>query len=179
MPIVTIDPGNYERFELKSAPANPSDPNDENGYVMLRPLPYGMKLSRRSKATKMMMRSQPQARGGGKSTQQAENVFEVESMDEWAVAFDFQYCIGDHNLQDSKGNKIDFATNTHMKIKMLDPRVGTEIEMLIDNLNNAEDEESLEDFLKRSSTSFGEETNLSDTAGNESGAQQKTEPQPG
>lgn len=163
MPIVTVDPNEYQRFELKSAPADSNDPNDEQGYVMLRPLPYGMKLSRRSKATKMMMRSQPaQSR---KQASQQESVFEVESMDEWAVAFDFQYCIGDHNLKARDNQLIDFAKNTHMKIKMLDPRVGSEIEQLIDTLNNAEDEESIEDFLKRRDTSFGDEMNSSDSDG--------------
>ena len=163
MPIVTIDPNEYQRFELKSAPADPNDPNDEQGYIFLRPLPYGHKLSRRSKATRMMMRSQPtQSR---KQAAQQESVFEVESMDEWAVAFDFEYCVGKHNLKARDGQLIDFQKNTRMKIKMLDPRVGSEIEQLIDNLNNAEDEESLEDFLKRSSTSFGEEKNSSNTGG--------------
>lgn len=157
MPVVTVDPTEYERFDLKTAPPD--------GYVMLRPLPYGHKLSRRSKATKMMMRSQPnQSR---RQAQQAEQVFEVESMDEWAVAFDFQYCIGEHNLQNRNGSLIDFSKNTHMQIKMLDPKVGTEIEQLIDKLNNDEDEETLEDFLKRSNTLSGEETNSLETVGSE------------
>lgn len=159
MPIVTVNPEEYERFDLKTAPPD--------GYVMLRPLPYGMKLSRRSKATRMMMRSQP-GMNSGKSAQQQEQVFEVESMDEWAVAFDFQYCIGEHNLQNRDGTIIDFSKQPQMKIKLLDPKVGTEIERLIDALNNDEDEESLEDFLKRQSTSSSEETNLSGTDGKES-----------
>lgn len=162
MPIVTVNPEEYERFELKTAPPD--------GYVMLRPLPYGMKLSRRSKATKMMMRSQPtqpqDRRQKGAPAQ--EQVFEVESMDEWAVAFDFAYCIGEHNLQSRDGSLIDFGKQTNMKIKMLDPKVGTEIERLIDALNNDEDEESLEDFLKRQGTSSSEETNLSSQDGSES-----------
>lgn len=175
MPIVTVDPAHYERFELKSAPADPNDPTDENGFVMLRPLPYGMKLSRRSKATRMMMRSQaPQGRGRNTQSSQ-ESVFEVESMDEWAVAFDYQYCIGEHNLKDRQGRLIDFQTQTNMKIKMLDPRVGTEIEMLIDNLNNAEDEQSLEDFLRQQSTSSTDEKNLSETGGQENSTPSPTE----
>lgn len=160
-PIVTIDPKEYERFTLDTAPPD--------GYVMLRPLPYGMKLSRRSKATRMMMRSQPtQPQDRRKAGQAQEQVFEVESMDEWAVAFDFQYCIGEHNLQDSAGNLIDFTQKTNLVIKMLDPKVGSEIERLIDNLNNAEDEETLEDFLKQQNTLSSDETNLSETDGKES-----------
>lgn len=164
MPIVTVDPELYERFELKTAPKDPNDPNDEPGYVMLRPLPYGMKLSRRSKATRMMMRSQPAT--SRKQAQSQEQVFEVESMDEWAVAFDFAYCIGEHNLKARDGQLIDFQKQTNMKIKMLSPKVGSEIERLIDSLNNDEDEESLEDFLKRPDISSLEETTLLDSDGN-------------
>lgn len=156
MPVVTVDPSDYERFELKTAPPD--------GYVMLRPLPYGMKLSRRSKATKMMMR---QSGTTAKGQAQGEQVFEVESMDEWAVAFDFAYCIGEHNLQSRDGKVIDFSQNTIMKIKMLSPKVGTEIERYIDQLNNDEDEESVEDFLRRSDTSSSDTTNLSVTDGSE------------
>lgn len=160
-PIVTVDPKEYSRHELKTAPPD--------GYVMLRPLPYGMKLSRRSKATRMMMRSQPAQGGGGRNrgAQPQEQVFEVESMDEWAVAFDFAYCIGEHNLQSGDGAIIDFAKQTNMKIRLLDPRVGSEIERLIDSLNNDEDEESLEDFLKRQGTSSSEEMSTSNTDGTE------------
>lgn len=162
-PIVTVNPEEYERHELKTAPPD--------GFVMLRPLPYGMKLSRRSKATKMMMRSQPTqstpGNRGGKGQPQ-EQVFEVESMDEWAVAFDFAYCIGEHNLQNRNGSLIDFSKQTHMQIKLLDPKVGTEIERLIDSLNNDEDEETLEDFLKRQNTSSSEETSSLEPDGKES-----------
>ena len=166
MPVVTVDPESYERYELNSAPKDENDPNDEDGYVFLRPLPYGMKLSRRSKATKMMMRSQPtQSR---RQAQQQEQTFEIESMDEWAVAFDFAYCIGEHNLKANDGKLIDFQKNTHMKIKMLDPRVGSEIEQLIDNLNNAEDEESFEDFLRRPATLSSDEITSSERDGVES-----------
>lgn len=148
MPKVTIDPGEYERFELKSAPPD--------GYVMLRPLPYGQKLSRRSKATKMMMRSQaPQPGKGGRGAPQPDQVFELESMDEWAVAHDFAYCIGEHNLEDSNGNTLDFSNA--LTLKLLDPKVGSEIERLIDELNNEEGEETLEDFVARSTMSSDKE----------------------
>lgn len=153
MPKVTVDPGSYERFELKSAPPD--------GYVMLRPLPYGMKLSRRSKATKMMMRSETPKKG--QKPRDQEQVFELESMDEWAVAHDFAYCIGEHNLEDGTGARLDF-TNP-LTLKLLDPKVGSEIERFIDELNNEEGEESLEDFLARSTTSSEEEKTSSEMAG--------------
>lgn len=152
MPVVSIDPQEYTRFELKTVPA--ASPDAEAGYVELRPLPYGMKLSRRSKATKMMMRSQPAT--SRKQAAQQESVFELESMDEWTVAHDFAYCIGKHNLESAPGQLIDFAQP--MTLKLLDPRVGSEIEQLIDSLNNDEDEEAFEDFLKRQGMSSTEET---------------------
>jgi hypothetical protein len=157
MPQVTINPENYDKFDLVSAPPD--------GYVMLRPLPYGMKLSRRSKATKMMMRSNAPQGGRGRRTQNDEQVFELESMDEWAVAHDFAYCVGEHNLQDAQGNLLDFTKP--MALKMLDPKVGSEIEKYIDELNNEEGEETLEDFLARSTTSSEDGTISSDKAGSE------------
>jgi hypothetical protein len=141
MPVVTINPEQFERFDLKSA---------EGAYVCLRPLPYGMKLARRSKAVRTMMRSKPvQSR---KEALEQDQVFELSTEDEWAAAHDFAYCIGDHNLESAPGQLIDFARNTLFVIKMLDPRVGSEIEQLIDKLNNAEDEETFEDFLKQQAT---------------------------
>src|SRR5690242_176345 len=135
MPVVTLDPQAYERFELKTAPADANDPNDENGWVELRPLPYGMKLTRRDKASKMMMKSQPTQRG--KSA--VDSTIELETLNEWAVAYDFAYCIVDHNLTDTNKQKLDFAKP--MSLKMLNPRVGSEIERLINGLNEDLDEE--------------------------------------
>jgi hypothetical protein len=165
MPVVSVNPTEYQRVELKTAPPD--------GYVMLRPLPYGMKLSRRSKATKMMMRSQPAT--SRKQAQQQESVFELESMDEWAVAHDFAYCIGEHNLESAPGKLIDFSTNAIMALKLLDPRVGSEIEQAIDSLNNDEDEESFADFLKRQGMSSSDETPQLNEDGSGS---LTTEPQP-
>lgn len=154
MPIVTVDPGEFTKHELKTAPPD--------GYVMLRPLPYGAKLSRRSKQTKMMMRTQTPQKG---KRAPAESVMEFESMDEWTVAHDFKYCIGEHNLTDSNGVTLDF-TNP-MVFKSLDPRVGSEIEAAIDKLNNDEDEETLDDFLGRSSSSLEDEESSLETGGGE------------
>lgn len=142
MPVVTVNPERYERFDLKSAPPD--------GFVMLRPLPYGMKLARRGKAVRTMLRSKPVQ--NRKEALEQDQVFELATEDSWAAAHDFAYCIGEHNLQNADGSLIDFQRNTEFVIKMLDPRVGSEIEILLDRLNNADDEESFEDFLKRQST---------------------------
>lgn len=144
MPVVTIDPNARERFELRTAPA--ADENDEAGWVELRALPYGMKLTRRDKATKMMM--QTQSTQSKKSEVKSE--IELLSQTEWAVQFDFANCIIDHNLTDSGGRKLDFSRP--MDLKLLNPKVGSEIEKHINSLNEDEDELQVEDFLKPSST---------------------------
>src|SRR5438067_1609394 len=106
MPNVTIDPGEFERKDLKSAPPD--------GYVMLRPLPYGMKLTRRDKASKMQMRAQADGRG---RVSNQEQIIEFETLNEWATIYDFAYCIGEHNLTDKNGQNLDFSQP--MTFKML------------------------------------------------------------
>ena len=158
MPVAVIDPNKSERFELRTAPGDPNatDVLDQDGFVVLRALPYGMKLTRRDKATRMMMKSQPtQGNKRGSAKQTPESTIELESMNEWAVAFDFSNCILDHNLTDLNRNKLDFSNA--MAIKTLDPKVGSEIEKLINSLNEDEDELMLDDFPPASNTSSEEE----------------------
>lgn len=154
MPVVTVDPNNSEKFPLKTAPKDPNDPNDEDGWVQLRPLPYGKKLQRRDGMSKMSMKAQSKKGDDG--------AIELQSFNDWAVGFDFAYCIVDHNLTDSNKVKLDFTKP--MSRNLLDPKVGSEIEKLINSLNEDEDEESLEDFLSRSNTSsMTESTDSSST----------------
>jgi len=147
MPIATVDPSEYQRYELTSAPPD--------GFITLRPLPFGMKLARRDKATKMMMRAATPGRGAkGRLSQSSRDETEIEfiTANEWAIAYDFKYCIGDHNLTDAKGNKLDFGNA--MVMKSLNPLIGSEIEELVNKLNEGEDEESIEDFLMRRTDSL-------------------------
>jgi hypothetical protein len=143
MPVVTVDPGDYDRFPLTSAPADPNDPNDEDGYIMARPLPYGMKLKRRDRSSKMTMR------GDKKDAS-----LELGSFIEGNVKFDFGYCIGEHNLKDKNGNLVDFTQPT--AFALLDPRVGDEIESILNKINGDEDEEDASDFQRQSSSSSQE-----------------------
>jgi hypothetical protein len=172
MPVVTVDPSKYERYELKSAPADPNDANDVNGFVMLRPLPYGLKLTRRDKATKMQMRAKSDGRG--RATNQ-EQIIELDTLNEWATAFDFSYCIGDHNLKDSNGQLLNFADpkTVAMTLKSLNPKVGSEIEKYIGDLNEDEDEQAQEDF-----TTLAQDSSQapSDTATDSAGSTTATEP---
>lgn len=151
MPIATVDPTTTVHKKLKSAPPD--------GFVDLRPLPFGLKLDRRSKATRMMMRMPTQQKNAPK-----EVVQEIESMDEMTVSHDFAYCIVDHNLTDVNGVKLDFTNK--MVLQALDPKIGSEIERYINELNEDEDEESLEDFMRRVTSSSEEETTSLGTDGN-------------
>lgn len=154
MPVATIDPSEYAKYELKSAPPD--------GYIMLRPLPYGMKLARRDKASTMKMRAITSGSGAPR-LEDVETVFETAN--EWTVAYDFAYCIGEHNLTDKNGALLQFndPKTVPMTLKQLNPRVGSEIERYLFELNEEEDAESLEDFLKRSVASSTEEGTQSST----------------
>lgn len=125
MPNVTVSSDSGERVELKSAPG---------AFVRLRPLPFGKKLERRDKATRMSMEQET----GGR--------FYIEALNRWSRQFDFEYCIVEHNLEDANGNLLDFSNP--MTLDILLPKVGDEIESLIDKLNEEDDEESLEDFTQ-------------------------------
>jgi hypothetical protein len=48
-----------------------------------------------------------------------------------------------------------------MSLKLLNPKVGSEIEKLLFDINRDEDEESIEDFLKRSSISSEADKSMS------------------
>lgn len=165
MPVVTVDPNEYASHPVTSAPADPNIEGDEAGYVMLRPLPYGMKLKIRDQSTKMFMRAKNPTRTKGKLTQAAtkeeEAILEFESTTEASNFLTFAYCIGDHNLLDRQHNKVDFTSP--MAFKQLDPKVGSELEVMIDDLNRGEDEESFEDFLNRSTGSLEEKESAGDS----------------
>jgi hypothetical protein len=144
MPVVTVDPHDYQRFELKSAPRDPNDPNDEDGFIMARPLPYGSKVKRRDRASKSTMRNEGKGR-------QASPVIEMDSFLEVNIKTDFAYCIGDHNLTDKEGVPIDFKNP--MAFQSLDPKVGDEIEEILNTINGDIDKEAEEDFLNASTDS--------------------------
>lgn len=142
MPVATVDPTHYEREELKTL---------EGAFITVRPLPYGMKLKRRDKATKMYMEA-PTSKGKNKSQADEEvGRFELETLNEWATLYDFKYCIGEHNLTDI--NKVQLDLGSPMTLQILDPRVGSEIERIVNSYNEDEDEEMLEDFIKRHTAS--------------------------
>lgn len=158
MPVATIDPTEFKRFELKSAPANPDIPGDEDGYVFLRPLPFGMILERQDETLKYTMKARrPQDRKVKGQEAELPDI-SMQNMTRKSSEMDFAYCIGDHNLTDAKGTKLDFANP--LVFQILDPRIAQEIQGYIDDLNNPDEMESAQDFIKRAISSPGEKDEL-------------------
>lgn len=102
----------------------------EGGYVELRQLSYDEMLERRDGATQILME-----RGiRGDDNQQ----MNVKVLNRWSNQFSFPRCIADHNLTDENGAALDFSKPEHV-FRILDPKVGAEIESLIDKLNQEDD----------------------------------------
>jgi hypothetical protein len=110
----------------------------EGAWIEVKQLPFGKMLERRDKASRFMQELDPRARNANMKVQ-------IDIMNEWSRRFDFKECIVDHNLEDANGGKLDFGNP--MTFDILDPKVGSEIERIIDELNQ-EDEQDLEDFPK-------------------------------
>jgi hypothetical protein len=147
LPRATVSTETHHR-DLKTLP---------DGWVTLKQLSFDEMLERRDNALRMSME---QDRKSGKNAKQKIN---LDSASQWTRHFEFSRCIVDHNLEDDNGEKLNFANP--MTLGVLDPKVGSEIERYIEELNQ-EDEESLEDFTRRLSSSS--ETN--GTEPNESSA---------
>lgn len=165
MPIATVS-NESQRYNLESAPADPNKPGDEPGYIMARPLPYGMKLERRDRAMLMRLEQEVQTGRKGrnkKSIRQDEpetQKIELETQSTWAAVHDFAYCITGHNLMDVNGNLLDFGSP--MTLKILDPAIGTEIENILNELNGEDTEDELETFTRQHTSSSPEEPKTQD-----------------
>lgn len=127
MPKAISNAQDTERFDLKTLAGE----GDDQGFIVARRLTYGEKLQRRAMVSKMKIESER-----GKKDFQGE----MQLVNEQATVFDFQKCIVDHNLEkDDEGNKLNFANISD--IRMLDPKVGEEIDTILSKLNNFEDED--------------------------------------
>lgn len=135
MPRATVNLDPEDKKSLKTLP---------DGWVVLRRMSYGSKLTRMRLVGKMSVEMKKQSRGGTRG--------EMEMMQRAATMFDFQKCVVDHNLEDETGRKLDL--NAERDVDSLDPKIGEEISMLIDELNNFEDTEEA-DELGNSSTASG------------------------
>jgi hypothetical protein len=122
MPKAISNTSDTQRFELKSCP---------EGYVVVRRLTYGEKLQRRAMVSNFKINA-----GKGKDFSG-----EMNLVNEQATVFDFQRCIIEHNLEkDDEGTALNFANIAD--IRLLDPKVGEEIDELLSKLNNFEDDDS-------------------------------------
>jgi hypothetical protein len=110
-----------ERHELKTLP---------EGFVVIRRLSYGQKLERRA----MSSMASAETQKGQKNMK-----LQMQMINEQATLFDFTHCIVDHNLTDEKDQKLNLAN--FGDIKRLDPRIGDEIEKLLNDINNFEEDD--------------------------------------
>ena len=120
MPKATANVQEAERHELKTLP---------DGFVLLRRLSYGQKLERKAMAS---VASAETSRGKSMRMQ-------IAMVNEQATLYDFTHCIVDHNLEGDDGQKLNL-TDVNI-IRSLDPRVGDEIEGIMNKMNNFEEDD--------------------------------------
>lgn len=80
---------------------------------------------------------------------------QIEMMQQWAREYDFRTCISDHNLTDENDVKLDFRDR--MALKTLDPRIGREIEALIDELNGDQEDQKVKKGFTTAAGSYSTE----------------------
>ena len=128
MPVATVNPDiSQQKFELKTC---------EGGFVVLRQLSYGEQIKKQQMAAKMTFEGQGRGFSGG----------EFEFFQRKVTEFEFATCIVEHNLEDTEGKELSFASSN--TIDKLDPRVGSEIAHYISEMNDFQEEV---DFLAESS----------------------------
>jgi hypothetical protein len=120
----------------------------EGGFVLIKQLPYHEMLVRRDRAARYSLDQQREG-----------NRVDIEMLQAMAREYEFAHCIADHNLEDEHGKKLNFQNP--MTLKILDPRVGEEIEEAIDKLHNRE--EDLELFSSPASTLSATPTEVTTT----------------
>ena len=118
MPKATTNINDTERHELKMCPG---------GFVVLRRLNYGEMIERRAMSSRLNMTSEA---GKGDITAY------LNMVNRAVTEYEFKNSITDHNLTDDNEQPLDFRS-PHT-ISMLDPRIGEEISVLIDGMNQYE-----------------------------------------
>jgi hypothetical protein len=126
------------RKELKSLPG---------GYVELRQLSWAEMMKRRDIASRMYADVSTKT---GAATQETIRQY-MEVVNVAIMEFEFKNCIIDHNLEDDDGNKLDFSNP--MALSILNPKVGSEIDRYIEELNQ-EDETSVVPLEKQPTSSL-------------------------
>lgn len=121
MPNATVNLETTERKELKSL---------QGAYVVLRRLSFGQMVQRRA-----MMKLSIETSGASKDFRG-----EMAMASEAITMFEFAHAIVEHNLEDASGRLLNLSSP--VDFASLDPRVGTEIEELIQGMNDFSDEEN-------------------------------------
>lgn len=137
MPVVEVSASDTERFELVTAPADPNDPNDEPGFVVLRRMSYDEKLLTRDMGSKIKLESQQQ-QGRRAYGQKADSNAELELANKIVTEWEFRNLVVDHNLRRQDGTLFDFKVPGILRA--VNPRVGDEIAFYIGQMNNFEPE---------------------------------------
>lgn len=122
MPIAVVSE-EPEHFDLKSLPG---------GYVKIRRMTYGEKLTSRKFTGKMEVTAQR----GSKDIKSMLDVFNEQS-----DLYGFAKCVVEHNLTDVDDRPLNFASSDD--VKKLSNRIAEEIGSYIDKVNNFEDDEEV------------------------------------
>lgn len=117
MPRATVDT-KPQRFDLKSCPG---------GYVSLRRMTHGEMLHRQDIAMSMQMQADRRSKSASMDIKQAQTA---------VGQFELAVCVVDHNLEDDKGNLLNFRAP--VDVDRLDGRIGAEISSLIEELHDWE-----------------------------------------
>ncbi len=119
MPIGTISK-TTERFELETLPPD--------GYVIVRRMTYGEKLSRQDEM--LYMRASMEDKS-----------LQMSMLNKKTALTDFGNLIVEHNITDQDNRPLNFKNAKD--VLELDPRVGDEIAYFIDRINSFEATEEL------------------------------------
>lgn len=142
MPVIEHDVEG-ETFELKNAPPD--------GFIKARSLSYDEVLTRRDLAAKFVYR-QREANGTPATAEDLEMM--MESANSAVQKFQFSKQIIDHNLTLANGTRFNFTDARHLK--KLPSKLGSEIEEILDKLN--EDEAADEEVFAGPSSTSSEES---------------------
>lgn len=116
---VAVRSSDTEKFDLKHLPG---------AYVVLRKMSYGQILERRA-----LMKLTFASKGKSKDVEG-----EIAMANKKVNLFEFRNCIVDHNLERTEGQLLSLSNEND--VDSLEPKVGQEIEKLIEKMNNLDED---------------------------------------
>lgn len=111
-----------ERFDLKTLPG---------AFVLLTKMTYGQILERRA-LVKLTFSNQ-----GNRNKKEVSGELAMANVQ--VNLFEFRVCVREHNLERVEGQLLNLSNP--VDVDSLDPRVGQEIEKLIEDMNNFDEDE--------------------------------------